>query len=184
MNHQFSQWETSFLSKPQDICGIKLAKRFPETSQVTRSNSSWKGCFFGCIKKLGGGNSTFFYFLPLPTWGNDQIGRIFQFKWVGEKPPTRKKKFGNSKWSKPKQRKQLTDAQLSSSRRQWGNQLLEILGGILKNHKVCAKWFVGFSDSLTRWWFKYFLEFSSRIPGEDGSNLTSIFFKWVGSTTN
>ena len=32
--------------------------------------------------------------------------------------------------------------------------------------------------------FKYFLEFSPQILGEDEPNLTSIFLKWVGSTTN
>ena len=36
----------------------------------------------------------------------------------------------------------------------------------------------------TRWWqLKYFL-FSPRILGEDEPILTSIFFNWVGSTTN
>ena len=39
------------------------------------------------------------------------------------------------------------------------------------------------SSSLSRWWqLKCFL--CSSLPGEDESNLTSIFFKGVGSTTN
>ena len=36
--------------------------------------------------------------------------------------------------------------------------------------------------SLTRWWFQFFF-FTPKF-GEDSPNLTSIFFKWVGSTTN
>jgi len=37
---------------------------------------------------------------------------------------------------------------------------------------------------VARWWqLKYFL-CSTPIPGEDEPNLTSIFFRWVGSTTN
>ena len=35
----------------------------------------------------------------------------------------------------------------------------------------------------TRWWFQMFFIFTP-IPGNSWSNLTSIFFRWVGSTTN
>ena len=37
-----------------------------------------------------------------------------------------------------------------------------------------------------QWWWQlaYFWEFSPRKIGEDEPNLTSIFFRWVGSTTN
>jgi len=37
---------------------------------------------------------------------------------------------------------------------------------------------------ITGWWqLKYFLVFTPKL-GEDEPILTSIFFKWVGSTTN
>ena len=39
-----------------------------------------------------------------------------------------------------------------------------------------------FPTTSTRWWFQTF--FFSPLLGEDEPNLTFIFFKWVGSTTN
>ena len=39
-------------------------------------------------------------------------------------------------------------------------------------------------SSLTRWWFLTDFFIFTPIPGEMKSNLTSIFFKWVGETTS
>ena len=39
-------------------------------------------------------------------------------------------------------------------------------------------------DNEYRWSFKYLLEFSPWNLGEDETNLTSIFFRWVGSPTS
>ena len=36
---------------------------------------------------------------------------------------------------------------------------------------------------IAGWWFQRFFIFTP-IPGEDEPILTSIFFRWVGSTTN
>ena len=38
------------------------------------------------------------------------------------------------------------------------------------------------SKKISRWWFVFFI--FTPIPGEDEPILTSIFFRWVGSTTN
>ena len=44
------------------------------------------------------------------------------------------------------------------------------------------EYYGGFTMLYTGWWFQFFLKFSPLL-GENRSNLTSIFFRWVGSTT-
>ena len=49
--------------------------------------------------------------------------------------------------------------------------------------KLSTKNIQGKKTSSTRWWFQIICKFSP-LPGEDEPILTSIFFRWVGSTTN
>ena len=63
---------------------------------------------------------------------------------------------------------------------------LQIYLGFAFNAKTINGWLFGMSEPsiVLRWWqLKYFFMFIPKL-GEDEPILTSIFFKWVGETTN
>ena len=59
--------------------------------------------------------------------------------------------------------------QKMQKKKPWGNAT---------TRTTCGPW-----SSSTGWWLQNFFIFTPKI-GEDEPILTSIFFKWVGSTTN